>query len=156
AYGALPLEVALRVAHENEPSASLYAALVDGLSALDSWTDGVAAPICWTLVRLMAAAGYAPALDQCCFTGRGVGDTPGFSYEGGVTVLAAQTDRRLRREELAALRTLACSARCPEVGFVDGLVKLLWRYAERQLDVSLRSARVIEQMYGGKNAPRTK
>lgn len=156
AYGALPLEIALRVAHENEPSEGLYRALVDGLETLDSWSGPVAVPICWTLMRLMAAAGYEPALEQCCFTGRKVGEEAGFSYGGGVTAVASQTDRRLNRRELAALRAFARSERCPEAEAGTELVTLLSRYAERQLDVSLRSARVIERMYGGAPTPRMK
>lgn len=147
-YGAAPLEIALRVAHENEPSEPLFEALVAGLSTLDAWQGDVTTPVCWTVLRLLSAAGYEPSLEQCCFTGEAVGESAGFSYEGGVTVLPAHTDRRLTREELGALRALMGGAPSPELAAGNDLVRLLCRYSERQLDITLRSARVIEQMYG--------
>ena len=147
-YGAFPLEIVDRVARENEPSRELYAALVEGLEGLGTWTGDVRTHCCWQVLRLLGIAGFAPSLDVCCECGASAGDRPSFSFGGGVTCARCPSDRRLAREDYAALKAFAAhTRRCPDIEVNATLFSLLDRYASRQLETNLKSARVIEQVF---------
>ena len=148
-FAALPLEFALRVAHENEPSQELYAALVGGMESLAAWQGDVRMHASWQIARLLAAAGFEPGLDACAMCGAPVEDAPGFSYDGGVTCPACRADRRLDAEELAMLRTFMLNrVACPASRRLDGVYRVLCEYAMRQLETDLHSVRVINEMFG--------
>lgn len=144
--GAVALEVALKTAHENEPSETLYAALVNGLEGLAAWTGPAEVYTCRVLLRLLAAAGFAPVLDRCCFTSREIRGACGFSLDGGLTQVEARMDCDLSAEEAALLRALAGEGACPASGNGAKLLNVLCAYTERQMDVTLRSARVLDQL----------
>lgn len=148
-FAALPLEFAMRVAHENEPSAALYATLMGGMESLTAWTGDVRVHACWQLARLLSVAGFEPGLDVCASCGAPVADAPGFSYDGGVTCPQCNADRRLSAEEFLALRALTLSREaCPAVERVNGVYRALCGYAMRQLETDLHSVRVIDEMVG--------
>lgn len=147
-HASVAIEIALRVAHENEPSEPLYAALVDGLGDLAAGRGPVSAIACRVVLRLLAAAGFAPTVDACCFTGRPVSGAAGFSFDGGVTAQRDRADRSLTESEVTLLRQLAGTGPVVENADATPLLKVLCTYAERQLDITLRSARVLEQLTG--------
>jgi len=139
-YGAVPLEVAYKVAHENEPSEELYRRLAAGLVSLAGWRGSVVTHCCWQVMRLLQAAGFEPNLDD-----GPASRTVSFTYESGVTASAG--DVRLNNADLTALRELAASKTCP-VREVSGKVfSVLTRYASHQLEASFRSVRVVQEMY---------
>lgn len=148
-HGSVALEIASRVAHENEPSEDLYVSLVEGLTAL-SGARGAQIDIvaCRVVLRLLAAAGFAPTTETCCFTGRPVTGDAGFSFDGGVTADRARSDCRLSADQLRLLQELGGREECPGSDEGAALLKLLCVYTERQLDITLRSARVLEQLRG--------
>lgn len=146
ARASVAIEIVLRVAHDNEPSEALYAALVEGLGQL-SGAPGPADAIAGRVVlRLLAAAGFAPSVDVCCFTGSRVDGAAGFSLDGGVTVSRERADHVLTADHVALLQRLAGAEPVPEGTDAAPLLKLLCMYAERQLDITLRSTRVLEQL----------
>jgi len=148
-FAAFPLEIAYKVAPENDPSHALYAALVNGFEGLAAWGDEVRAHVCWQAWRLLAEAGYEPVLDRCVHCGAAVPDRPGFPNEGGVTCRACPADRRLDAKDYAALQALAGSTQaCPRVDVPRSVFGLLRGYAARQVESDFRSVRVIEQMFG--------
>ncbi len=146
ANASVALEIALRVAHDNEPSEGLYAALVEGLAAIGAAAPPVDLAACRVVLRLLAAAGFAPTVDVCCHTGRPIAGRAGFSFEGGVTVPSARSDRQLSAEQVRALQQVAGAGALPAAADGIELMKLLCAYTERQLDVALRSARVLDQL----------
>lgn len=148
-YAAFALELAGKVAHENEPSQGLYAALVSGLENMAAWTGDARTHVSWQVLRLLREAGFEPALGRCIRTGADVSETPGFSYDGGVVAPGQQADRRLSAGAYAALRALNTARdACPRVPTPPETFALLRLYAARQLDTEFRSARVIEEMFG--------
>jgi len=148
-FAALPLELALKVAHENEPSQTLYAALVRGMESLGVWAGDVRTHACWQVAQLLSTAGFEPALDACATCGAPVKDAPGFSFGGGVTCTMCRADRRLDAAEYAALRMLVGSREtCPGIRGVQGVYRVLCQYAMQQLETDLRSVRVIDEMFG--------
>ena len=147
-FAALPLEIAGKVAHENEPSHALYSALVHGLEGLAGWSGDARAHACWQVMQLLSVAGFEPALDACGSCGGPVSDTPGFSYESGAVCDACVSDRRLSAGEYEALRAMTCNREaCPEMEHAVKVYNVLWRYAARQIESDLRSVRVIDQMF---------
>jgi DNA repair protein RecO (recombination protein O) len=147
-YAAFPLEVASKVAHENEPSQHLYATLVRGFERLANWPGDVQAHACWQVIQLLSVAGFEPALDACALCGGAISEMPGFSYEGGVTCPACRNDRRLTKEEYACLVALARAREtCPSTKDVKEVYRALCGYAVRQLETDFRSTRVIDQMF---------
>ena len=153
-YAAFPLEVASKVAHENEPSQHLYVTLVRGFEGLANWPGDVQAHACWQVIQLLSVAGFEPTLDACAVCGGAVseGDTfregVPFSYEGGVTCPACPNDRRLTPEEYACLVALVRSREtCPSTKDVKEVYRALCRYVVRQLETDFRSTRVINQMF---------
>lgn len=149
AYASFPLELAYKVARENEPSQRLYAMLVRGFETLAHWRGDVRTQACWHVVHLLAAAGFEPAVDQCAQCGADASEARGFSFAGGVTCPACRGDRRLEPDDLAALRALKRSANsCPEHPVSREVFHMLRQYAVRQLESEFRSIRVIDQMFG--------
>ncbi len=146
ACGAVALEIASRTAHENEPSEELFAALVQGLEGLAAWSGPAEIFTCRVLLRLLAAAGFAPTLDRCCVTGAAIEGACGFSLDGGVTRVTAKIDCDLAAPERALLQQLAGDGACPESGAGVKLLQLLCAYTERQMDFTLRSVRVLDQL----------
>jgi DNA repair protein RecO (recombination protein O) len=144
--GAVALEVALKTAHENEPSEALFAALVQGLEGLAAWAGSPELYACRSLLRLLAAAGFAPVLHRCCHMGRAIEGACGFSLDGGVTSVGAKSDCDLSAADLALLRAVAAEGACPVSGNGATLLNVLCAYAERQMDITLRSARVLDQL----------
>lgn len=149
-FGVFPLECAGKLAHENEPSEGLYAALVRGLEGLAQWTGPARAHVTWQVVHLLGEAGLGPSLDQCVETGRPAPAARGFAFRGGVTCEARHGDRRVSPEALAALRAMAAApGTCPTgIGAGDEVFSLMCGYAVRQLDSEFRSLRVIRQLFG--------
>jgi len=158
-FAMFPLEIAAKVAHEDEPSEELYATLVRGMEALGEWPGEARTHVCWQAFRLLCAAGFEPSLDMCCVCGKSEPNTPGFSYDGGIACRACRPDGQLSSGEWAALRQIAASRdRCPPFAHLrQGVVtpcplaavyEVLHRYAARQLETDLRSVRVIEDMFG--------
>lgn len=148
AFGAFPLEVVLRVAHENEPSEALFSTLVRGLESLETWPGDVRTHACWQVIQLLVSAGFEPSLDACVDCGQPVLAAPGFAYRGGVVCGGCVCDRRLTEAEAADLRALTSSrAFCPEVGASGVLFKVLRAYASRQLEADFRSVRIIDEMF---------
>ncbi len=151
-FAAFPLEIAYRVAHENEPSHELYATLVGGLESLAVWPGDPMLHTVWHALQLISVAGFAPALEACAACGRDVSRAAGFSYEGGATCSACRSDRPLSAAGYQALRTLSAAvAGCPDE---DGptteggpeVFDLLAGYAARQLEIDFRSLRVIREV----------
>ncbi len=149
AFSAFAMEVAGRVAHENEPSQELYAVLVHGLESLRRWAGNIRAHAVWQVLQLLSAAGYEPTVDRCVECGEAATAARGFSYSGGVTCAGCRADVRLVPVEAMALRE-AVTAReaCPPEG-VERLYAMVHRYAARQLETELRTIRVIDQMFTG-------
>lgn len=139
AFAGVGLEFVYKVAHENEPSAELFGALTTGLASLETWTGSAQAHGAWLLMRLLAAAGFEPALD-------GPAGSVRFDYGSGVTTGAGDT--RLDAADADALRRMAASpADCPEAALSPGGFLALARFAERQAESHFRSLRVLAQMY---------
>lgn len=148
-YAAFPLELAGKIAHENEPSETLYKALVRGLAGLSNWPGEARTHACWQVLRLLNAAGFAPGLDHCVGCGGETGARAGFAFDGGVVCAACRADRRLSPEALSGLRTLNRALdRCPETTVDADVFAVLRRYAAQQLESDFRSVRVIEEMFG--------
>ncbi|MBI4557460.1 MAG: DNA repair protein RecO [Candidatus Hydrogenedentes bacterium] len=148
-YGALPLELAYKIAHENEPSPPLYATMVTGLESFAKWSAGPDVHATWQGLQLLSAAGFAPALDHCARCGRKVDTPTGFAFDGGATCSNCPTDRRLTPTGFAALLALSGSREfCPPLEQTGDIFELFCGFAARQLDSDLRSVRVIRQIYG--------
>lgn len=146
-FGSFPLELAYKVAHENEPSQQLYATLVRGLQELAVWESDPQAHGCWQVMQLLKAAGFAPALSGCADCGRPLGKALGFSYRGGVTCSSCRADRRLSSAAYRSLCALADKQEaCPAVEDADEVFAILAAYATHQLETSFRSVRVINQV----------
>lgn len=125
-YAAFPLELAYKVAQENEPSRELYAALANGLEGLESWTGPARTHAAWQVMRLLSAAGFEP--DLSCAQ----------SFEVPVRTGTLDVLREL------ALSSDTCPVRIDHREAFDSLA----RYAERHVDSEFRSLRVIGQMFG--------
>ena len=151
-YGAFPLEIAYRVAHENEPSPQLYAALLNGLEGLAAWEGDSLTHTAWHALQLLAAAGFAPSVDACAVCGRALARAKGFSYEGGVTCASCEADRSLSGHGHQTLRAWSESHNaCPAhdeltIEASKEVFDLLAVYAERQLDIHFRTLRVIREV----------
>jgi DNA repair protein RecO (recombination protein O) len=149
AYSSFPLEVAYRIAHENEPSQELFSTLVGGLESLERWEHSPRAHACWQVIQLLISAGFEPSLEVCVDCGRPVSGAAGFAYRGGATCGGCAADRRLTPGELDDLRAMAANRlSCPAADAPPSLFKLLRAYAAQQLETDFRSARVIEEMFG--------
>lgn len=144
AYAAIPVECALRIAHENEPSRPLYDTLVASLSELSVWSGPARTWCCWALLGILSAAGF-----ELWLGGGSPGAGASFSYDAGVTEQGERRDRRLSANAIETLRALAqAQDACPNVACSPEVFDVLSGYAERQLDASLRSVRVLHDMFG--------
>lgn len=148
AFAAFPLELAAKVAHENEPSEALYDTLLRGMECLDQWPGDARAHVVWQVFQLMAAAGFAPALDHCARCGGAMEGRLGFSFEGGLTCGRCPADRTLSTEQQQTLRQLnEAEDHCPPVNDSAWLFQLARNYAARQLDADFRSVRVLNELF---------
>lgn len=151
AYAAFPLELAYRVAHENEPSAPLYEALVRGLNGLATWTGLARTHACWQVLRLLEAAGFAPVLDHCTGCGGPLGDAAAFSLSGGTRCRACGGGLPVEGAVIASMRALLCECDvCPTdaLDVSEGVFRVLRRYAAYQLETDFRSLRVLDEIVG--------
>ncbi|MBX7257682.1 MAG: DNA repair protein RecO [Candidatus Hydrogenedentes bacterium] len=143
-YAAFPLEFALRVAQEDEPSHALYRVLADGLRDLAAWQGTAKAHVSWIVYWMLAASGFEPNLEPSSSSG-----PIRFSYDSGVVDSGMPADRTLSMEELESLQAIAASpGACPANGLDSRVFESIRRYAARQVDCEFRSLRVIEQMFG--------
>lgn len=142
AWAAFPLELAYKLAHENEPNPELYAALRDGLRALEGWRGGAAVFVCQWTIALLTAGGFAPELSVCVHCGGELPGAPGFDYDAGLTCGKCRSDRRLSPAAARVLRGESDETAAAEA------FQALRGYAARQVDADFRSARVIEAMFG--------
>lgn len=150
-----PVELAYRVARENEPSESLFHALTEGLAGLSQWPGSARLHACWQVLRLLDASGFAPSTEVCARCGGPVAEGRfGFALEGGVTCGACPADRALTRAGHHLLCGLkeAVSA-CP-AGFIEQpeaaereLFDTLAAYAAYQLESDFKSVRVLKQVF---------
>lgn len=144
---AFPLEIALRTAHENEPSDGLFETLVRGLEGMERWTGLPKAHCCWQVLRLLTVAGFQPSLEACAHCGRALSNAPRFAYDGGAVCEQCPGDRRLTAEEYKALTQMQESVdTCPEVAAIGNVLSVLRYFAARHLETDFRSMRVIDQL----------
>lgn len=150
AWAAFPLELAGRIAHDNEPSEVLYETLVSGLQALgQDDAQPARAQALWLALRLMTVAGFAPEMDCCHACGNSLGKSAGFAWEGGAVCGHCRADRRLQLPVLDALKAMAAAETgCPDAVDAPELFRLIQHYAAYQLDTGFRSARVLEELFG--------
>lgn len=147
-YAAFPLELALRIAHENEPSHELFDAVIRGLENLNEWNGDARTHACWQATRILSAAGFEPAMDMCVLCGAPLSDVHRFSFEGGTTCADCPSDRKITRREYDWLVALITgTTKCPETKVDKSIFDLVQRYAARQLDSDFRSVRVIQEMF---------
>ncbi len=131
---ALPMEVAGHVAQENEPSEELYATLRCGLDSLSVWPGDAAAHTAWQVVQLLSVGGFAP-------------DPDGFESESSAGI--GRSVERLTPDDRTTLTTLLAGAEsCPDIAVSGTLRRAIVNFAAHQLDVTFRSARVLQQVFG--------
>ncbi len=159
-FAAVPIELAGKIAHDNEPSEILYERVVSGLDTLGRWSAGVLTHVCWQVFHLLAVAGFEPALTACVHCGRRVEKPAGFANEGGVVCRACtyrgqgvrngdSTYVKLSQADYEALRNLAGHPRaCPQVGVSEDVFRLLCGYALHHIEGDLRSVRVVREILG--------
>lgn len=147
-YGAVPLELADRTAHDNEPSTDFYETLVQGLDQLNDWTGSARLHCTWQLARLLTVAGFAPELGHCVQCGGEIGHNPGFDMDGGAVCGTCPIARRYTSREFDSLVTLFRSAAaCPNVEHDDTLFRIVRAYMTRQTESDYRSLRVLHDMF---------
>ncbi|MEX2016398.1 MAG: DNA repair protein RecO [Candidatus Hydrogenedentales bacterium] len=148
-YAAFPLELADRIAHDNEPSERLYAELSGGLESLAAWSGAAATFAVWLAWRLLSVAGFTPTFDTCVHCGERLGGGKnGFSFEGGAVCGNCPADRRPDAMTFAQLRALATAPACPDLPPAPVQLAFVRDYASRQMDCAFRSTRVIEELFG--------
>lgn len=148
-YAAFPLELADRIAHDNEPSERLYAELSSGLEQLAAWSGAAATFAVWLAWRMLSAAGFSPSFGACVQCGARLGGGKnGFSLEGGAVCANCPADRRPDAKTFAQLRALATAPTCPDLPVAPVQLAFARDYASRQLDCAFRSTRVIEDLFG--------
>lgn len=148
AYAAFPVELALNLAHENEPSEDFYALFVRGLDGLEGWDGDVRTHCAWQVHQLLIAAGFAPALRHCGHCGRALARAAGFANASGAACADCPSDTHLSQALWAQLKASERAEACPAFVLEPSGLRLLARYASHQLERELRSMRVIEQMVG--------
>jgi len=142
-YAAIPLELVYKVAHENEPSQGLHEIVCDGLKKFEAWRGDVRAHCCWQVLRLLSCAGFEMYLDERVNDGKAVA----FSYRSGIAADGEHRDKRLDRETFDALRELAGARdECPAVDIPVDAFDTVCRYAEHQIEASLKSIRVLHDV----------
>ncbi len=148
AHAAFLLEICLHAAGEDAPSEVLYAALVDGLRALESAPDNLRGLAALAAYRLLAALGLSPELAACADTGRGPEAARWFSWEHGLSETLG--NRRVGPEEVAALGRMASEGAPPAAGPpAEAVFELMARFTAGQLETDFRSLRVLRQVSGG-------
>jgi DNA repair protein RecO (recombination protein O) len=148
AYAAFPLEIALKVAHENEPCQSFYNAFSRGLYSLNAWDADARAHCCWQVARLLASAGYHPELFECVQCGGEIGDNSGFDYNAGTVCGKCTPDRRIDPATLDDLRAVfGAELACPGLASAEITFRVLRTYAARQTETDYRSLRVLDDMF---------
>lgn len=148
-FGAIPLELAAKTAHDNEPSQDFFDTLLRGLMSLTTWSGSARFHATWQMARLLSVAGFAPELHFCVHCGGEIGHNPGFDTGGGVVCGQCPADRRYDAREIAALARLFESAdMCPEVEHERALFGLVRAYMIRQTETDYRSLRVLHDMFG--------
>lgn len=149
AWASFPVELAGKVAHENEPSEALFAVLRNGLGQWAAWTGTARTHACWMVARLLLVAGFAPELEVCAGCGAALRGACGFSLDAGAVCGACRGERRLTVADLDVLRALFSSELCcPPVSAGHEVFQVLRAYAARQIDADFRSARVLQEMFG--------
>ena len=148
AYAAFPLEIALKVAHENEPCRSFYEALSRGLYSLNAWDGNARDHCCWQAARLLATAGFTPELFECVQCGREIGDNSGFDFGAGAVCGTCTPDRRIDRDILGDLRSVfAMESSCPPLASAAITFRIIRGFAIRQTETDYRSLRVLDDMF---------
>ena len=149
AYAAFPLEIALKVAHENEPCQNFYRALSRGFYSLNAWDGDALAHCCWQVARLLASAGFTPELADCVQCGREIGDNSGFDFRAGAVCASCTPDRRIDRATRDDLRAVfAAESACPALASAASTFWIIRAYAIRQTETDYRSLRVLDDMFG--------
>ena len=147
-FGAFGLELAGKVAHENEPSERLFATLVHGLHGLNAWEGDIRHHAAWQSMQLLIEAGFEPALTHCAECGKELAIAKGFKFLGGAVCANCPADRPISPETHAALRALSESRdTCPPARAARETFGLLREFAAHQLETSFRSLRVIDQVF---------
>jgi recombinational DNA repair protein (RecF pathway) len=149
-FAAFPLELAAKVAQENEPSLGLYAALVHGLESMARWDGDARTHAAWQVLQLLTEAGFPPDLGDDSRQRKRAGKAR-FSYDAGIVDVGTRSDCALSAEAVTALRTLARDRdQCPTIPgrAVGEGFKALRHYVTRQLESDFRSLRVIDQVFG--------
>lgn len=148
-WASFPLELAGKVAHENEPGHLLYATLRTGLEQWGPGSPPARTQACWLVARLLLVAGFAPELGYCSHCGADLRGACGFSLDSGLVCGACHGDRRMTAVGIEALRQLfAAEDACPAVVVRQEVFQVLRGYAARQLETDFRSARVLQDMFG--------
>lgn len=149
-WAAFPLEIASKVAHENEPGAGLFHVLRSGLEQWVSGPISARTRACWLAARALAVAGFTPELGHCAHCGARLGGgVVGLSLDSGLVCSACHGDRRISATGVEALRRLfAEEAACPALNARQEVFQALRAYAARQLETDFRSARVLQDMFG--------
>ncbi len=151
-YATFPLELAYKVAHENEPSEALYETLVGGLTGLAAWPGDARTHVCWNALHLLCAAGFEPELEQCVVCEAPASGAVRFAPEGGVTCCGGAGTAALSADAHRALRAMRQSeGKCPtgvDRRYAGEVFGHLRRYAEYHLETGFRSVRVLDQMFG--------
>jgi len=139
AFAAVPLELAYKTAHENEPSEELYNVLVNGLKGMDTWLGDARTHACWQLLQLLAAAGFEPDLESAPRSLE-------FSYATGL--VRGRGDQRLIADEVLAMQKMKQSPdKCPDVQLRRRAFNVVVKYAEHHLESGFRSARILDDMF---------
>lgn len=147
-YAAFPLEVAAKVAGENDPSEALFSTVLQGLHALEAWRGVAPLHAIWQVWQVLRVAGFAPSLDVCAHCGGPLGHGCGFRYDSGAACVECAADRRLAPETLGALRLLLAEDACPvDIDYNQELFQLTRHYAARQVESDFRSVRVLNELF---------
>lgn len=150
-FAALPAELVLNLARENEPSEDLYDTFVRGLESMEDWDGDVRTHCAWQSHQLLITAGFAPSLTQCGGCSAPLTHAAGFAFAHGATCANCASDTRLSQPLWAQLKALEQAADCPHFVLEPSGLRLLARYASYHLDRELRCMRVIEEMIGAPN-----
>ncbi len=148
-FGAVPLELASRTAHDNEPSHDFYRTMLAGLSDMERWRGTARIHCAWQLARLLVSAGFAPELGHCVHCEGKIGHNPGFDLDGGAVCDRCPAERRYARPIFDALAALfQATEGCPQVEHEELLFRLVRAYMTRQTETDYRSLRVLHDMFG--------
>lgn len=151
AYAALPAELVLHIARDNEPSDALYRVFVAGLDSSESWQGDRRTHCAWQVHHLLIAAGFAPSLTLCGGCGAPLTRAAGFAYASGACCTNCPADAPLSQPLWVQLKTFEGASTCPAFVLESGGLRLLARYASYHIERDFRSMRVIEEMVGAPN-----